>query len=203
MAKRRKKARGRRRPVSAKASELFNRLPNTARRATDRSSEALAGACGAAICLLIAYGLSIAYTPLSFVLIGPIAACIGLPLSVLAWRGLSSFRQERYRRENRLTADEILNRIKSCPKDTPPQLIHALWVQYYSLTAALQSQHFFSRTELQPALSPPKQNTAALPPPRPPPFALPPPTPKAANQRKIMRNGRRRRTKKSNAKKRQ
>src|SRR5476649_460658 len=202
MAKRRKKARGRRRSVSAETSKLFDRLPNTARRATDRSSEVLAGVCGGAICLLIAYGLSIAYAPISFALFVPIAACIGLPLSVLAWRGLSSFRQERYRRENRLTADEILNRIKSCPNDTPSQLIHALWVQYYSLTVALQSQYFISHTELQPALGSPRPNAPALPPLHRPPFALPPPTPKTANQRKTMKNRRRARTKNSNAKKR-
>lgn len=168
MARQQNDALGWLRRVSAEATDLFDRLANTAHRATDRTSEVLVGVSGAAVCLLIAYGVSVAFLPVSFALSGPIAACIGLPVSILAWRGRRRFRLERDIRENRLAADEIMDRIRLLPKTAPPQLREALWSQYYSITAALRPQQTPSLRidqPITPALPPPTQRSLALPPP--------------------------------------
>jgi hypothetical protein len=163
--------------VSAETTELFERLANISERATDRSSEVLVGVAGGATSLLLAYGVALAVPAVSFALAGPIAACIGLPLGILAWRGGRRFRIERETTEtqlrieaelatNRLKAEEILKRLKSLPKDAPQQVKDALYLEYLSLAAILRSGAGDNDEPPTPA---------SLPPPIMPPLALPPP----------------------------
>ena len=169
------------RRVSGETVELFDRLANISDRATDRSSEVLVGVAGGAASLLIAYGVSVAIPVVSFALSGPIGACLGLPLGILAWRGRRRFRIEREATEtrlrieaeiaaNKLKADEIMKRLKALPKNAPRQLRDALYREYLALAAALRSHPLPLPDQQAPpnALPPPAQQPLALlPPPRP------------------------------------
>lgn len=165
------------RRVSGETVELFERLENLSVRATDRSSEVLVGITGGAFSLLVAYGFSIALPAVSFALSGPILACVGLPLSILAWRGRRRFRIEREATENRLRieaeitanklkADEVMRRIKSLPKNAPQEAKDELYREYAALTTALGRRLLSTdETGAQPALPASFQAPLALPPP--------------------------------------
>jgi hypothetical protein len=167
--------------VSSETTELFERLANVSERATDRSSEVLVGVAGGAISLLMTYSVSVALPVVSFGLLGPIGACVGLSVGILAWRGSRRFRIERESTEtrlkieaditaNRLKADEVMKRLKALPKDAPKQLRDALYLEYLALTSALGAQTHSPSGDASPpplALSPPNQQPLALPPPIP------------------------------------
>ena len=158
------------RRVSHETTDLFDKLSRVSERATDRTSEVLVGVLGAATFLMLAFGVSIAIPAMSFALGGPIAACIGLPAGILGWRGRKRFYIERELQKNRLTADEILDRIKSLPRNAPKELIDALYHQYYALTASLPGNLLPSTSGQSPA-------PLALPKPAEIPIALPAPDP--------------------------
>jgi hypothetical protein len=200
MARRPKSALDALKRVSAETAELFDRLANVAERATDRTSEVLVGVAGGALFLLLTYGVSVAVSAVSFALSGPIAACIGLPIGILLWRGGRRFRIEREATEsrlqiegeiarNRLKADEVLKRLKLLPKDAPQQLKDALYLEYLALAASLRlPPHSAVRGEdLAPplALPAPTQRPLALPPPES--FDIPEPIREANKSEKIER----------------
>lgn len=165
------------RRISAETVDLFDRLANISDRATDRSSEVLVGVASGSSSLLLAYVVSLTLPAVSFALTGPIAACVGIPIGILAWRGRRRFRIERLTTENRLRieaeiaenklkSDEVLRRIRALPKNAPQETRDELYRGYKELTAALGQR----------SLPQPEGSSApsALPPPSPP-LALPPP----------------------------
>lgn len=176
MAKRSKTALDALRRVSGDSVELFDRIGALSDKATSRSSEALVGVAGGSFSLLLGYGASIALPAISFGLIGPIAVCVGIPFSILVWRGRTRFRIERQAEELRLRDETVLNayrlRVEELRKQrkalaregASQSLLDALDQQLLALTAEFR-QFSSHPTHVPLALPPPTEKPLALPPP--------------------------------------
>ncbi|MGH9843462.1 MAG: hypothetical protein ACREEM_32390 [Blastocatellia bacterium] len=125
--------------MSAQAARLLERFSSTSERLSAKSSSTLFGCLGGLGGITSAYLISI-FATVSLPALGVLLASTGLISGVLLHRGRRRFALERRIEENRLAANEILSRLKSLPKSTPPEVREELWLAYRSLTGGFHSQ---------------------------------------------------------------
>ncbi len=128
MPKKTKNSLGLLKAASRDTAELFTILSNSSETGASQRSEVLFGALGGGVGIAAAYALSIAIPITTFALMGPIMACVGIPLGILIWRGPGYFRRERRRRNVR----ELLKDIEELPPDTPASIRSAYWDEVHN-----------------------------------------------------------------------
>jgi len=126
--------------VATQTSKVLERFSATAERLSLKNSSTLFGCFGGLFGLLLAYGTNIVWPGGSFTVLSVLFSGIGIVGGVLFHRGNRRFRLERRVEENRLAVQEVLERIKSLPKNTPNEVRDELWSAYRLLTAGLTSE---------------------------------------------------------------
>jgi hypothetical protein len=97
----------------------------------------LFGVFGGFLGLTAAYALSFVL-PVSLLALEFLLAGLGVSGGVLAYRLSRGLDVERRLDMNRMASDEILDRIKRLPKDTPPAVRDQLWLSYQHLNSIPQ-----------------------------------------------------------------
>jgi hypothetical protein len=126
--------------ASAQTAKILERLSNASERLSSKSSSTLFGCLGGFGGLTSAYIISLLASAASLPVLGVLLTGTGILVGVLGHRGRRRFALERRIEENRIAADEILDRIKSLPKNTPQQVRDDLWLAYRSLTRGFHAQ---------------------------------------------------------------
>jgi hypothetical protein len=125
--------------TSQQTAKFLERVTGSSERVGRQSSITLVGAAGGALGALSAVGLA-HIAGISLALLGGPLSALGILTGVLLCRGTRRIKLERRIAENRMAADEILDRIKALPKNAPPEIRDGLWRAYGSLTQGYQTQ---------------------------------------------------------------
>jgi hypothetical protein len=120
--------------IIEESSRFLGELSRAASKASAQSSSTLFGVIGGFVGMAIAFGIS-PFVPVSIVVLGPACTGIGITLAVLLSRGRSRLDLERSIDANRLAANEVLDRIKALPSDTPTEVRDELWATYKALNS--------------------------------------------------------------------
>jgi hypothetical protein len=120
--------------IVEESSRLLGELSRAASKASAQSSSTLFGVIGGFVGMAFAFGFS-PFVPVSIAVLGPACTGIGITLAVLLCRGRSRLDLERSIDANRLAANEVLDRIKALPSDTPTEVRDELWATYKALNS--------------------------------------------------------------------
>jgi hypothetical protein len=128
--------------VATETDKALDRLVTKSEELSKRSSTALVGAFGGLVGIALAYGISLAGIGASFLIAGPILSGIGVVGGLLLMRGRGRIRFERAIDNNRMVANEVLDRIRTLESlpDPPREATEDLWTTYRSLTSSLHNE---------------------------------------------------------------
>jgi hypothetical protein len=125
--------------VSQQTTKLLERVTSSSEKLGRQSSTTLIGSVGGIIGGLSAIGVA-HFAGISLMLLGGPLSALGILGGILACRGTRRIKLERRIAENRLAANELLDRIKALPKSAPDEVRNGLWRAYTSLTQGYQTQ---------------------------------------------------------------
>jgi hypothetical protein len=125
--------------VSQQTAKLLERVTASSEGAGRHSSSTLVGSVGGIVGVLSAVGIA-HIAGISLALLGGPVSALGILGGILVCRGTRRIKLERRIAENRLAANEILDRIKALPKNAPDEIRDGLWRAYGSLTQGYETQ---------------------------------------------------------------
>lgn len=152
--------------TTREGSRTLSELIRVASKASVQSSSTLIGICGGFVGIAAAYALTFV-APVPFAVLSPICSGFGIAFAILLNRGGSRLQFERKLEENRIAADEIMDRIKALPRNAPKDVRDELWSTYRTLnsmaTASRGMQSLPSSNLPVAVISAPGQQTQRLP----------------------------------------
>jgi len=125
------------RTTASQTTKVLDRFSSSAERLSLKNSSTLIGCLGGLLGLLIAYVVCLVSAAVSFPVLSVLLSSIGIVGGVLLHRGPRRYQLERRMEENRLASQEVLDRIKALPKNTPAEVKNDLWFSYRSLNSGL------------------------------------------------------------------
>jgi hypothetical protein len=125
--------------VSRQTATLLERVTSSSEKLGRQSSTTLVGSVGGIVGSLAAVGVA-HYAAISLMLIGAPLSALGILGGILLCRGTRRIKLERRIAENRIAANELLDRIKALPKTAPKEIRDRLWQAYGSLTQGYENQ---------------------------------------------------------------
>jgi len=125
--------------VSRQTAQLLERVTSSSEKLGRQSSTTLVGSVGGIIGSLGATAVA-HFAGISLMLLGAPLSALGILGGILVCRGTRRIKLERRIAENRIAANELLDRIKALPKGAPNEIRDELWRAYSSLTQCYQNQ---------------------------------------------------------------
>jgi hypothetical protein len=114
----------------ASGSRAVERVSVIAKKLSLEGTGALFGTLGGFVGMAASYGLVIAFSAVSLPIALPLGLGIGVAGSLLAFRGTSSFRNDRAIEYQRRQAIHLLEQIKLLPRNAPSDVRSHLWLEY-------------------------------------------------------------------------
>jgi hypothetical protein len=102
-----------------------------------QNTSTLFGVAGGFVGLTVAYVLSLSF-PVSLIIVAFLLSALGISGGVLLYRLVRGIDVERRLDLNRMAVDEVLDRIKSLPRNAPDPVREQLWVTYQALNTVPQ-----------------------------------------------------------------
>jgi hypothetical protein len=125
--------------VAQQTTKLLERVTSSSEKLGRQNSTTLVGSLGGIIGAITAVGTA-HVAGISILMIGAPLSALGILGGILVCRGTRRIKLERRIAENRMAADELLDRIKALPKNAPDEVRENLWRAYGALTQSYSNQ---------------------------------------------------------------